>query len=337
MRPLWKGCEGGWTRTRRVGSRKGENGGKSRPGRAELDPFSTTGGLPARLLAVPPTRFAGQGGVNSDMEREKKWQMAKPQHPAHPIASLPLQRPVLCRPAACFGLKKCPFLPSIVSISFSRFRPCPPLPSRPPGLHRIFVSTRRKNKKTDSSFASNIQSITLRRAPATNRRLLRPSICCSFAPLRITATAITVGDSSLCARVLCSTPLPGARVHRRTARQRPATRCCCLLLHAARLCHQPASLTGSTVPFPTPNATTTSLRRQTAKQRQDEGPWEKSTTENPHPSQGSPLRLRPKRSPVDRQAGGRATTTIQNLECGLVTSTTGRPSPNYPVPRPIDY
>lgn len=274
------------------------------------------------------------------MEREKKWQMAKPQHPAHPIASLPLQLPVLCRPAACFGLKKCPFLPPIVSISFSRFRPCPPLPSRPPGLHRIFASSHRRDGKT--------KRLTRPSPPTSNPSPFDahpPRIAVSFGPasaahsppLRITATAITVGDSSLCARVLCSTPLPGARVHRRTARQRPATRCCCLLLHAARLCHQPASLTGSTVPFPTPNATTTSLRRQTAKRRQDEGPWEKSTTENPHPSQGSPLRLRPKRSPVDRQAGGRATTTIQNLECGLVTSTTGRPSPNYPVPRPIDY
>lgn len=54
-----------------------------------------------------------------------------------------------------------------------------------------------------------------------------------------------------------------------------------LLLHAARLCHQPASLTDSTVPFSTPNATTASLCRQTAKRRQDEGPWEKTTTETP--------------------------------------------------------
>lgn len=225
MRPLWKGCEGGWTRTRRVGSRKGENGGKSRPGRAELDPFSTTGAC--RLASLPSLQrdSRDRGASIRTWEREKKWQMAKPQHLAHPIASLPLQLPVLGRPAACFGLKKCPFLPPIVSISFSRFRPCPPLPSRPPGLHRIFASTRRKNKKTDSSFASNIQSITLRRAPATNRRLLRPSICCSFAPIRITATAITVGDSSLCACVFV--------FHTRTARQRPATRCCCMLHDSA--------------------------------------------------------------------------------------------------------
>lgn len=209
----------------------GENRGLAGQSWTPSPPQGLAGSPPCR----PSNEIRGTGGRQFGHGRGRKngkWPNRNIQPiPSHP--SLPLQLPVLGRPAACFGLKKCPFLPPIVSISFSRFRPCPPLPSRPPGLHRIFASTRRKNRKTDSSFASNIQSITLRRAPATNRRLLRPSICCSFAPIRITATAITVGDSSLCACVLCSTPLPGARVHRRTARQRPATRCCCMLHDSA--------------------------------------------------------------------------------------------------------
>lgn len=233
MRPLWKGCEG-------CSDSPSGNAERGKWGKIEAWP-GRAGPLlhhrACRLASLPSLqRDSRDRGASIRTWRGRK--NGKWSNRQHVHLSLPLQLPVLCRPAACFGLKKCPpFLPlqrnkkTIVSIS-SRFRPCPPLPSRPPGHpshHRVDET---EKQKTDSPFASNIQSITLRRAPATNRRLLRPSICCPFAPLRITATAITVGDSSLCARVLCSTPLPGARVHRRTARQRPATRCCCCcMLH----------------------------------------------------------------------------------------------------------
>lgn len=297
---------------------------------------SWTPSPPQRLAGSPPCRpsneIRGTGGGRQFGEGEKmangKWPNRR--H-AHPIASLPLQLPVLCRSAACFALKNCPLLPPQRKKTKKPLRPSPVASdlvprcqADPQGIHRIIASTRRKNKRLTRPRLQHPIHQSLRRAPrpfATNRRLLRPSICCSFAPLRITATAITVGDSSLCARVLCSTAACNALL--------------LLLLHAARLCHQPASLTGSTVPFSTPNATTASLCRQTAKRRQDE---EKTTTETPHPSQGSipsppPTDTIPRRPP----SGGRATTTIQNPECGLVTSTTGRPSANYPVPRPIDY
>lgn len=219
-------------RTRRVGKLKGENGGKSRPGRAELDPFSTTEAC--RLASLPSLQRDSRDRGGASIRREKKWQMAKPATcPSHRIppssAASALSASRMFRPENCPLLppqrkKKKPLCPSPVASDL-----VPRCQADPQGINRIIASTRRKNKRLTRPRLQH----PIHQSPFDAHPDPSPRIAVSFGPASAAHSPPSASPWVIraSAPVCCAphhSPGPVSIVGQRDS---GLQRCCCCMLH----------------------------------------------------------------------------------------------------------
>lgn len=198
---------------------------------------SWTPSPPQRLAGSPPCRPSNEirgtgGGRQFGGRKNGKWPNRR--H-AHPIASLPLQLPVLCRPAACFALKtvlsslpsekkKPPLCPSPVASDL-----VPRCQADPQGIHRIIASTRRKNKRLTRPRLQH----PIHQSPFDAHPDPSPRIAVSFGPASAAHSPPSASPWVIraSAPVCCAphhSPGPVSIVGQRDS---GLQRCCCCMLH----------------------------------------------------------------------------------------------------------